>query len=223
MPPMPERIAKLPVQRGYPVPWFVAMVDGEYDFRVIESGRIAEAHNNKLCWVCGEKLGATFAFPIGPMCAINRVISEPPSHRECVEWSMKACPFLTQQQVRRNEKNMPEGCVDAAGMGLKRQPGVVCLWLTRSYKPFRPHAGNDGVLFKLGDPEAVYWWREGRAATRAEVIESIESGFPTLEELAVQQGSIAIQVLKESKERAWHLLPPAEIPEKKMLGSAARR
>lgn len=221
LPPMPDRIAKLPVQRGYPVPWFVAEVEpGVYDFRVADAGKKTAAIRHKLCWVCGEELGATLAFPIGPMCAINRVISEPPSHRECAEWSIKACPFLTQQQTRRNEQNLPDGTTDPGGISIRRQPGVVCLWITNTYRTFDP--GN-GVLFSLGEPSSVTWWREGRAATREEVMESIESGLPILQELADRQGKFAPQELIEQVKRAAKYLPTDQAPKKALFGSAARR
>lgn len=219
LPPMPERIKKLPVERGYPVPWFVAEVDGHYDFRVVDARKFKPALEQKLCWICGEPLGTALAFTIGPMCAINRTISEPPSHRECAEFSIKACPFLTQQQLKRNEANIPEGVTDAAGIGLKRQPGAVCLWITKSFRPFK--VGN-GILFSLGEPEQVFWFREGREATRNEVLESIESGLPILIEQAEKEGKRAISQLEKQIGIAYELLP-AKQAKKPLFGSAAKR
>lgn len=219
LPEMPERILKLPIERGYPVPWFVCKIDGHYDFRVIDASKFTPAVKQKLCWICGEKLGTALAFSIGPMCAINRTISEPPSHRECAEFSIKACPFLTQQQVKRNEVNLPEGYQDSAGIGIKRQPGVICLWLTKSYQPF--NAGN-GVLFRLGEPDQVFWFREGRTATRDEVLESINSGLPILREMAEKDGSQAVLQLEKQIRTASELLP-SESPKKTLFGSAIKR
>jgi hypothetical protein len=48
--------------------------------------------------------------------------------------------------------------------------------------------------------------REGRTATREEVIASIESGLPNLEALAGTQRGGA-QALHEAKERFWKYLP----------------
>lgn len=217
---MPKRIARLPRDhRGFPVPWFVQWYCegapsergvGQPDFRVIDSPKIAVAHNRKLCWICGEPRGVHLAFNIGPMCAINRTISEPPSHLDCAEFSAKACPFLSQPRMRRNEKDLPEDRNDAAGFGLKRNPGVACIWVTRTYKPFRPIIGKPGVLFEIGEPEQVLWICEGRPATRAEVWASIESGLPSLEELAVAEGNGAPEALKGYVARMMPLLPPPE-------------
>lgn len=218
LPQMPDRIARLPRDhRGFPVPWFVQWFKdgepsdfgaGQPDFRVIDTRKLAKALKQPHCWVCGEQMGVHRVFLIGPMCAINRVISEPPSHRECAEFAARACPFLANPRMRRNEKDLPEG-KEAAGFGLKRNPQAICLWETRDYRPFRAHAGNEGVLFKLGTPTRVDWYSHGRPATRAEVMESIDSGFPTLQELAVADGPDAVVALGAYRERALLLLPAA--------------
>lgn len=189
--PIPARILRLPVERGYPVPWFVAMVDGQYDFRIVDARKYGPALTQKLCWICGDRLGIHLAFTIGPMCAVNRVISEPPSHLECADWAARACPFLNQSQVRRREGGMPETVREPAGIGLKRQPGAVCVWVTRHYSRFKAPGGM-GFLFSLGEPEEVRWYCEGRAATRDEVLKSIDSGLPLLLEGAPEDAVIDI-------------------------------
>lgn len=204
LPPIPKRLLTLPIERGYPVPWFVAEVDGHYDFRVVDARKFKPAIENKLCWICGQRLGTYLAFSIGPMCAINRTISEPPSHRECAEWSIKACPFLTQKEQERRTNNLPSDVREAAGCGVKRQPNAVLLWITKSYKVLQVH---NGLLFRIGEPIETYWFREGRAATRNEVLESIESGFPILMEAAKKDGLRAVAQLEKYKERAFKLLP----------------
>lgn len=195
-PALPPRLAKLPVsERGFPVPWFASWYDGKPDFRVVEAGKMARAVKADLCWVCGERLGKHKAFVIGPMCGINRTISDPPSHRDCAIWSAQNCPFLSRPLAQRRSRDLPEGSKWAAGFGSKRNPGAVGVWITRSYKPFRAPMGNDGVLFELGDPEEVLWFANGREATRAEVDRSIETGLPSLYEMAHAQGSEAVAAL----------------------------
>lgn len=204
LPPIPQRLRSLPIERGYPVPWFVAEVDGHYDFRCIDHRKFAPAVKHRKCWICGQKLGAYLAFGIGPMCAINRTIAEPPSHRECMEWAMKVCPFLIQRQEERRETNLPEGVKEQAGIAIKRNPGVIVLWVTKSYQPFN---APGGILFKIGEPLEVCWFREGRPATRAECLESIDSGYPTLLELARADGVMGVQQLEKCKVEAMKFLP----------------
>lgn len=177
----PQRIAALPIdpQRGVPVPWFVAWIDGKPDFRVIGTDRLATAIRFNRCWICGEERGRFGSFVIGPMCAVNRTSAEPPSHRDCAIYAAITCPFLTRPSMRRREAGMPVGTCPAAGTGIKRNPGVALVWTTRDWKWFE--VGN-GVLCQLGDPTETLWYAEGRSATRAEVDESIETGLPLLRE-----------------------------------------
>ena len=192
LPPRPERMAKLPLdERGFPVPWFVDCSSGKPDFRIIRPSGIAIAHNKALCWLCGERRGTYQAFVIGPMCGINRTTAEPPSHRECAEYAVRACPFLTRPLAQRNERGL-EHCKEPAGEMIKRNPGVTMLWVTKSYRPFRV---DNGALFRIGDPVAVEFYAHGRKATRDEIDRSVSTGIHLLEEPAREQGRDAVREL----------------------------
>src|SRR5215813_14608572 len=125
--PMPDRMRRLPISsEGYPVPWFVASPKGKPDFRVVNTGAPGRAIRANLCWICGQTLGRFRAFVIGPMCAVNRVSSEPPSHRDCAEYAVKACPHLSHPAAKRNEKGLSEEMLSSfiGGHGLTHNPGV---------------------------------------------------------------------------------------------------
>jgi hypothetical protein len=179
---IPDRIRNLPVdERGYPVPWFVDWIDGKPEFRAMDGRKFARCINEKLCWVCGERLKKHVAFVIGPMCTITRTSAEPPSHLDCAEWSVKACPFLSKPQMKRREDDLinnenTHGRV--AGVAILRNPGVSAIWITTRYTIFPDDNGRP--LLEVGDPVSLTWWREGRDATRSEVIASVESGLPLL-------------------------------------------
>lgn len=191
----PARITALPVdpQRGVPVPWFVAWIDGKPDFRVIEENKLAAAHKFKLCWICGKERGRFGSFVIGPMCAITRTNSEPPSHLDCAVYAAINCPFLTKPGMRRREAGLPEGHAKAAGCPISRNPGVACVWTTREWSLFSD--GRGGVLWRMGDPTETQWFAEGREATRAEVEESVRTGIPRLREMADLDGPKAHEEL----------------------------
>jgi hypothetical protein len=198
LPPLPDRMKSLPLDaRGYPVPWFVAFIDGVADFRVIRENGIAHAYNKKLCWICGHVRGAIGAFVIGPMCAVNRVSAEPPAHLECAMYAAKACPFLTLPKAHRREAGIPADAKDPAGVMIARNPGVALVWTSRTWKPFKidsTGAAGAGVLFDIGEPIEARWYAEGRRATRAEVMASLESGLPLLQREAAKEagGSAAL-------------------------------
>lgn len=207
LPDMPSRIARLPKDdRGYPVPWFVAWIDGKPDFRVVDTKKLSIAHNKNCCWVCGDVMGVHRVYVIGPMCVINRVTSEPGCHRGCAEWSVQACPFLSKPRMRRNEKNMPDH-QQPGGIMIARNPGVMALYEALGATPFQT---GEGVLFRLSAPTRVDWWTEGRPATRAEAWASIEGGYPTLLNLARQEGAASIDELERMKTVALEFLPRVE-------------
>lgn len=200
-PDLPKRLQHLPVnEKGFPVPAFVAWIDGKPDFRVIENGAIKKAHVGKRCWICGNPLGAFKAFVIGPMCGVNRTISEPPSHLDCATFAAKHCPFLSRPMAQRNVRDLPSEIKPPPGHGLKRNPGATGVWVTRRYRAFAP-PGEKGVLFTFDDPTDMLWFAKGRPATRAEVDVSINTGLPSLYELAVAQGSEAVEALDEYVEQ----------------------
>jgi hypothetical protein len=218
LPTFPPRIAKLPRWRhmgqDFPVPAFVAWLkdgvpcpvgEGEPEFRVADPLVWMKCVRHGLCWVCGERLGVYKAFPIGPMCAVNRITREPPSHLECAQFSVRTCPFLTRPRMRRNAKNLPPEASDPGGEMIERNPGVTCIWVTGSFKVFNDGRGNP--LIEIGDPVSVGWFAEGRKATRAEIMASINSGYPILREMAQLDGAQAIVELERARDIAIALVP----------------
>jgi len=209
--PKPPRIAGLPLDaRGYPVPWFVDWITDAAgvrvpEFRALDPQKWRAAVRLRLCWVCGQSLGHYLAFPIGPMCAINRVTSEPPAHRDCAEWSIRNCPFLSNPRMVRRTDGLPDDAAAIGGIAIQRNPGVICLWITRSFEVVSDARG--GRLIVVGEPIEVTWWREGRAATRADVDAAVDGGMPILLETARTEGPFAVEALGKMAARAARWYP----------------
>lgn len=202
---IPRRMQPLPRNKaGYVVPWFVAWIDGQPDFRVIRSGGIEEALRFQRCWLCGQHRGSNAAFVIGPMCAVNRVTAEPPSHPDCAHYAARACPFLANPSMQRRERRLPEDRVNPAGVMLPRNPGVALVWTTRHWATF---TAPGGVLFDVGDPIDTAWYTHGRTATRDEVMDSIDSGLPALAALAQEEGADAEAELQQMLAAAMEHVP----------------
>lgn len=186
LPPMPDRIKSLDVDpRGYPIPWFVTVRDGVADFRFMDPVKLRQAFVERRCWVCGGRMGVYNAFLIGPMCAVNRVSSEPPSHLDCAEFSVQACPFLSNPSAHRRTANTPADVGEPAGIAILHNPGVSLIWVTKEYVPIKVH---NGVLFRLGDPTDITFWKQSRKATFVEVMAALELGLPKLIDAANVQG-----------------------------------
>ena len=105
-------------------------------------------------------------FTIGPMCAINRISSEPPEDRDRAEWSVKGCPFLSKPQMKRRVDDFIEKGQrrhsPAGNDAIERNPGVTMIWTTLSFSIIRDPNGKP--LFQIGEPEHIPFWREGRRA-----------------------------------------------------------
>lgn len=196
---LPERMASLPVDvRGFPVPFFVAWHGGKPLFPVMDPAKMVRAVRASACWVCGQPVGTYKCFVIGPMCCINRINSEPPSHYECARFSALNCPFLSKPLAKRTTsadgtyKDMP--IQPPAGLMVERNPGVTCIWVTKSFKPFDD--GRGGVLFDLGPAVRLEFYAQGRPAKRSEVEESVRTGLPILERAAMMDGGGAVKEMR---------------------------
>lgn len=195
---LPWRVKQLPVDpRGYPIPAFVGVnQNGERDFRYMDQGHWVHCVKHRVCWVCGQQLGAYLAFAIGPMCSITRTTSEPPCHLECARWSAVNCPFLSRpHMVRREDEGTREAEKNIAGCAILRNPGVACIWVSRSFQVWRDDQGRP--LITVGEPVSVEWYAEGKPATREQVLASIDSGIPLLE--AQCDGPRALGALAEQR------------------------
>lgn len=204
---MPPAIAALPRNKaGYPVPWFAYVDDhGVPDFRVVRAHGIPDAVRFELCWICGKQRGRHAAFVLGPMCGVNRVSAEPPSHLECARYAAQACPFLATPSMHRRERGIEEH-LPPAGLMLERNPGVALVWSSRTWKRFSTPLGS---LFDVGEPTQTSWWAHGRPATPEEVRASIESGLPVLREIAAQEPG-GLENLERDLQRALATLPILE-------------
>lgn len=180
LPPIPPDMQDLPVsQHGFPVPYFVKWVDGVPDFRISDLSAMYTCTQMRLCMICGKPLRGEGVFAMGPISALTRGNDEPPMHRACAEFSAQACPWMLMPAKSRNEaKTKPEGILstndllDTPGAVYEGAPLIWCLYDTDCFGvQVQP---NRTLMYLLGEPREIYWWKEGRRASRDEVIEGLE-------------------------------------------------
>jgi hypothetical protein len=187
--PMPARIANLPRDhRGYPVPYFVEWLNGKPQFPIASPVKWARCVGKRLCWVCGEPLGRSLVFAIGPMGTVNQVSAEPPAHRECTLYAMQVCPFLINPRMGRVPTERLGEAVPPGGVWEPANPGVMAAWSTRSYSIVRTATGP---IISVGDPFAVEWWTRGRVATAQEAADAFTFGATKLLTHAQAEGRAA--------------------------------
>lgn len=199
----PPRVAALPTDhRGYPVPHFTPVFNGIPDFVAADPRKITKCHRQRRCWICGQRMGRMNAFVIGPMCSVNRISIEPPSHPECADFATIACPFMSRPLAKRaHSENASE---PPPGIMLTHNPGASLIWWTLRYKAF-PLDG--GMAFEIGAPERCIWRREGREASRKEILEAFDIGLPKLRHVAELEGPEAVADMELRLKEALDLLP----------------
>jgi hypothetical protein len=226
----PPRVQRLRHDKhGRPVPWFVAWIDGRPDFRILRSGAFEMAmprsrvplsvryptgwkYRSALCWVCGFIFHRQEdrVFVIGPMCTVNRISSEPPSHIECAVYAALACPFLSHPNMVRRTTGLEElDTRTPGGVMLMHNPGVSVVWVTKANAWGSVETDPDGgKLVRIGPPMRVEWYTQGRFATRAEAEVSIDAGLPKLIDAAgVKPGSKGMAQIEHRKQEALAYLP----------------
>jgi len=106
--PIPAFLSHLKVtDKGYPIPYFVAYVDGKPDFRLLDPQKQVRCADMFLCGICGKKLfKKAYYFISGPQGYTNKISTDPAMHRECAEYSLNACPHLHIQKTVRREKGL---------------------------------------------------------------------------------------------------------------------
>jgi len=195
---LPPSLAKLPRAHGFPVPWFVCYFNGKPDFRVIDPVKRLRAMKQGLCWICGERLRPSKTFVLGPMCVIQRISYEPPSHPDCAEAAMRICPFLSMTEFARREAQLPDPSkIETIPLMQSHNPGVHALWTTTAFR-------RDDTLVHVGAPSSVTWRSHGRPATRAEVCDALKDAHARLED----KGHLPVLWLDELHREAIALAPP---------------
>src|SRR5258707_8898643 len=92
---IPDFLSHLPTYGEYPVPFIVKYVDGKPDFRVVDMEIWDRCVNEKLCEICGRKLGEISFIVGGPVTGQNYLFFDPPMHEACARFAAKVCPYVS--------------------------------------------------------------------------------------------------------------------------------
>jgi hypothetical protein len=178
LPRLPQRMQHLPIdERGYPIPEFVSNIDGLRDFRVVSLEHLANCIRDNVCWICGQSLDTSKVFVIGPLAALQGVSNEPPSHIECAEFAVRACPFLLLPKAQHRPTDNPN--TQKLPGSMKRNPGACCLYTVTGYT-HRTKPDRSGIVFRTGPAIRVDWYTQGRPAQRSEVLASINASLEAI-------------------------------------------
>jgi hypothetical protein len=150
--------------RGFVIP-FVQFIkpDGKPDFRVMDEDQTVKALSRRLCGLCGEPMRADVFFIGGPLCVQYGHFYDPPMHRECALYAIKACPHLARAKGKYSP--IPQQ-IDGASLvivGEMNTDKAEWFGLMRStgYSHGRSQDGMRVIKAKL-PWVSVERWREGR-------------------------------------------------------------
>lgn len=153
---MPESIKRLPVdeKRGLPIPLMNQAPDGTHSFVAINFKTVMRILEEKLCGICGEKLGFASAFVSGPLSFQNRAYSDPPFHPDCARFAMTVCPHIviphaqraTDTRVEREVGKVQNG---PGAVAQKPQEWIIAIAPTAETVA---HMSNVGLLIRCGKP-----------------------------------------------------------------------
>jgi hypothetical protein len=92
---IPLALAHLPTAGGLVVPWITARTgDGRHLFGAIDSNRKDRALQERLCGVCGRRLGERLVLLLRLSDLPRRCSAEPALHPVCAAYTVAACPMV---------------------------------------------------------------------------------------------------------------------------------
>lgn len=166
--PMPAAIAALPkTEQGYPVP-FINFVSekGIPDLRVTDAMKVLRAVQEKLCGICGQKLGYWVVFVGGSVSIENRAFSDPAMHEECVRYAIQVCPYLAIKGFRHTphvklatELDSPNSTFHAnplAPPAGSERPERMGMYFTRDFEI--EIVGKANFIIKASPAKRVEWF-----------------------------------------------------------------
>ena len=146
---IPKELSHLKLDdRGYPIPFFVSIINGKPEFRFMDHNRVKMIIENKLCHICGNKLYKDYHYFIsGPLGLQNRISSDAAMHRVCAEFSLMACPHLYLQKAERRDNDELGKLVGSQPSPVvKEKPSVLFLVKSSKFKTIE-HQGQTYIKY----------------------------------------------------------------------------
>jgi hypothetical protein len=165
---------------GLPVPYIVLEKNGEHLFKVNDNEKIINTINNKLCTICGTKLGDTAWFIGGPASAfhIHGAFNDGPVHKECGEYSLRVCPYLaygkynSKTDFEKIQKSLLEKNILAINntVDSDRVP-LFCFIGAKSWKI------TERLNYKPDNISEIEFWNDGEQLEKENAVQTIKTLF----------------------------------------------
>jgi hypothetical protein len=145
---IPSFLSHLKQYGEYPVPFVQMWIDGKPDFRVIDPVKVVECMEQKLCAICGVKLGEFCWFIGGESCKHNKLFLDAPMHEQCAVFASKTCPFVSGKREEYSTRPLDTSKVRTEKW-VSTQPTKMFLFKSRT-KQVKHARNGDTLMFKAG-------------------------------------------------------------------------
>src|SRR6266478_3893001 len=137
--------------RGHPVPFTQLWVNGTPDFRAVDMERWAQCLEEKLCGICGKRLGEFCYFIGGPLSRDNKLFSDPSMHETCAEFASRTCPFLSGKKLEYSDKPVDHRDAVILKAPMAPRPDRMFIMRTRTRK-IRGVTADNSYLIQVTGP-----------------------------------------------------------------------
>ncbi|SOC21379.1 hypothetical protein [Thalassospira xiamenensis] len=159
-------------KRGFPIPFvqFIVPETGEPDFRVVDQSKAAKAIAQRLCAICGKKMGAHVFFIGGPKCVENGYFIDGPVHLECGQFALRTCPHLARSKGRYSQASKPDTAEQLIVDLDVVDPNKVTTFALMKSTKYHCETMDGYPVIKAKMPwKAVQWWRDGKPLRKDEL------------------------------------------------------
>lgn len=167
---IPDRLKDRPTYKDIVVPFIADATDDAWGTKggVVNFGKASPTHwadaaENKLCGICGQRLGYWIVFAGGPNSVASRSFLEPGMHEECAAYAAAVCPWmLGGKDYEDAERTLELSPTKEPVKVPDGDPNRLALYFTHSYKIRRQTTKKNGaprtmVYFYAGQPKRVDW------------------------------------------------------------------
>lgn len=185
--PLPRHMWNLPIQRGYPVPWIVMQINGQYEFAVNNHLRVMRCVKECRCAICGNRLDPVMWWVGGPVAALDPhgAYADTALHHECMVYALKVCPYLAMRnwQAGRSTDNAIERLRDGPADLIDHTmiPGRPEVFMAVAARSFTVSSGSNWTDPPTQHPARPYllieYWRLGMKLDDVQGHELAESEF----------------------------------------------
>jgi len=146
---IPAFLSHLKTYSGYPVPFTQAWINGKPDFRAVDPAMTIQCAQDKLCAICGRRLGEKSCFIGGPLSKTNRLFTDPPMHKQCAEFAAHTCPFVSGKKLDYSDRPVNPKMVKVQEMVSTQRPATMYLLTARTMKTTLVRR-TGGVIIQAG-------------------------------------------------------------------------